>query len=449
MFPGAKMYIVTSPSLVTACDRRAKTVSFAPYVVASAKRILAAGEKSVCLLSEDLLEDKGPVTLRPETMKVMQQFLRPGESLDHMMKTMLKSSVGFLDTHLARGAEVTVPLFSWVRRFVGITSTNVAYGSEQNPMKDPSVSDDFWKVDKEFAFLGLNIVPDIIAPAANRGRKRFFAAFKEYYATGSIKNAAPFIHERYGVNTKHGVSDEDIAHFDLGVCTALLVNTVPAVWWVLYHVFSDPSLLHKVRRGIEDVAFDHLKSPTAQERGLSTTTISIQHVIKDFPLLESLIKEVLRVHSNSMSARYILQDTIVTDEDGTVYLLKKDSLLAMPSGPVHANRVAWGQDAETFDPSRFLGSSQRNSTNRSPASSYRAFGGGNALCPGRHFAMNEMMSILVIMTLRYNITHLRGKWRMPKTRNHVSMSVQTPAEDLQVRITARDRAKFLAWEFIW
>ncbi|KAK7974519.1 hypothetical protein PG989_016367 [Apiospora arundinis] len=444
------MYIVTSPGLVTACDRRAKTVSFAPYVVAFANRILDAGENSLRLLSEDLLEDKGPVTLRPETMKAMHQFLRPGESLDHMMPMVVKSSVGLLDKEITGEANVTVPLFAWVRKLVSVTSTDVFYGSEKNPMRTPGTLDNFWAVDRGFALLGLKIVPDIIAPAANRGRNRFFASFREYYATDGLKSAAQVIHERHGVNTKHGVSDEDIARFDLGVCTALLVNTVPAVWWVLYHAFSDPSLLHKLRQGIEDVALAQSKSLNAEGRGTMKTTISIRHLVRAFPLLESFVKEVLRVHSNSMSARYVLEDTVIPDGDGAAYLLKKGSLLAMPSAPIHASSTAWGPNAEDFDPARFLKAPlQLNGTNRAPASAYRAFGGGNALCPGRHFATNEIICMLVIVILRYEISPLQGGWRTPKIRNHVSTSVQTPSEDWEASIKARDRAECLEWEFTW
>ncbi|KAK9425267.1 putative Cytochrome P450 [Seiridium unicorne] len=406
------MYIVASPDLVAACDRRAKIVSFAPYVVAFAKRILAASQDSIALLSEDLLEDKRSLTLRPETMKVMHRALMPGEGLDEILQTVIEEISSFCDTEIGNGNQTDVPLFQWIRVNYDLIRLERA-------------------VDKDFALLGLRMLPSLIAPVGSSGRERFFDAFRNYYAADSLKTASHFVRVRYDVNKRFSVSTEDIAHFDLGICTALLVNTVPAVWWTLYHVFSEQALLIELRQGIDSVALRQSKSNPDRS---TCTSVSIPDIIAAFPLLESLVKEVLRVHSNSMSARLVLKDTIIEDGRGAAYLLKTGSFLAMPSAPIHASEDCWGPRASTFDPSRFL-SLHRD---KMPRSAYRAFGGGNALCPGRHFAMNEIMSILVIVVMRYDIVPLDGQWRAPRTRDHISTSVMTPAKDFPVRIQPRE-----------
>lgn len=106
-------------------------MSFAPYIVAFAQRILAAGKNSICLLSEDLLEDKGPGTLRLETMKIMHQELVPGKSLDELMQTVLDDVSRSLDTVITNGNQAVVPMFQWIRSFVGKASTTAIYGSER------------------------------------------------------------------------------------------------------------------------------------------------------------------------------------------------------------------------------------------------------------------------------------------------------------------------------
>ncbi|KAK9778546.1 putative Cytochrome P450 [Seiridium cardinale] len=258
------MYIVTSPDLVAVYDRRAKIVSFAPYVVAFAKRILSASQDSTALLSEDLLEDKRSLTLRPETMKVMHRALMPGEGLDEILQTVIEEISSFCDTETGNGNQTDVPMFHWIRE----------------------------AVDKDFALLGLRMLPSLIAPVGSSGRERFFDAFRKF-----------------------GVSTEDIAHFDLGICTALLVNTVPAVWWTLYHVFSEQAVVIELRQGIESVALRQSKSDPDHS---TCTSVSIPDTIAAFPLLESLVKEVLRVHSNSMSARLLLKDTIIEESRSSV-----------------------------------------------------------------------------------------------------------------------------------
>jgi hypothetical protein len=122
-------------------------ISFAPYVVAFAERILAGGQESIRLLLEDLLEDRGASTLRPHTMKIMHQELVPGESLDELEHMELENVLRSFDTMMANGNEVVVPMLRWIRSFVSIANTNAIYGPERNPMKDPEVMEGFWSVE--------------------------------------------------------------------------------------------------------------------------------------------------------------------------------------------------------------------------------------------------------------------------------------------------------------
>lgn len=298
--------------------------------------------------------------------------------------------------------------------------------------------DDFWMVDRDFGLLGINIVPGLLVPRANRARTRFFRAFRQYYASGGPEHASRFIRARYEVNKKYGVPDEEIAQFDLGVCTALLVNTVPAMAWILYHAFSSPAILAQLRAGIEDVVFgkDAIGSS-------STTPVNIPEIIKGFPFLEAFVIEVLRTQSHGPATRRVLQDTLIEDTDGTPYLLKKDSILVMPSHLVHENTAGWGANAGKFDPTRFLGAPSI----KMAASSYRVFGGGNAICPGKQFAMNSMMSVLLIMVLRFDLEPLNGTWEKPVPKEHIATSFLMPTEDIRVKM--KPRKLDTSFEFVW
>ncbi|KAI1087194.1 cytochrome P450 [Rostrohypoxylon terebratum] len=434
--PRAKMYVVTSPSLVAACDRCARSISFAPYVVAFAKRIMTAGETTVDLLSEDLFEDS-PSGLRLETIRAMHEALKR-DDLNDTMRTSLKGVLSFLDSTEVVVEGKGAPLFHWVRRFLSTVSTNSLYG-EQNPMKDLKIQDDFWTTDQDFGLLGLDFLPRVIAPEASHAREMFFNAFRQYYAVGGLEGASRFIKARHEVNKKYGVKDEDIAHFDLGVCTALLVNTVPAMSWTLYYAFSNPTLLAQLRKGIEAVIFS-----SQSIHPDSTVSVNIPRIIKDVPLLESFVKEVLRVQSHGSSARYVLEDTFIDDTDGTKYLLKKNSIVTMPSALVHNSEVGWGPSAKVFKAARFLESSGNIKVH---SSSYRSFGGGRAMCPGRHLATNLLMSTLLVMILRYDVDPVEGCWTEPVAKNHISTSFLMPVKDIWVKIQPRKLSA--EWEFLW
>ncbi|KAI0451595.1 cytochrome P450 [Xylaria acuta] len=437
--PRAKMYVVTLPSLVAACDRQARVISFAPYVVDFARRILVTSQHGIDLLSKDLLEENGPVGLRPETLKAISNSLMPGESLEELTRGILEHVSSFLESPSNIGEGKDVHLFHWTRQFLSLASTDVMYGPK-NPMRNSKVMDAFWATDKDFALLGLMVLPNLIAPVGSRGRKLFFAAFREYYTGSSLNEASNFVKARYTVNRKHGVTLEDIAQFDLGVCTGLLVNSVPAICWTFCHVYSNRTLLGDLRRGIEAVVFRKgrpLKS--------STTTVNIPQVTRDFPLLGSLVKEVLRIQSNNASARFLLQDTRIQDGDGLTYLLKKDAFLVVPSAPIHNNQDIWGPTAHSFDPIRFL----RQEGHKGSGATYRTFGGGNALCPGRHLALHEITGTLIMMVLKYDLDPLEGIWEIPRTRHHFSTSILTPVKDILVRIKPRKDVSHISWKFVW
>ncbi|KAM7189585.1 cytochrome P450 [Rhypophila sp. PSN 637] len=415
-----KLYVVTSPRLVAACDRRAKTVSFVPYVIEFARRIMAWTPAGLDLVAKDVLEENSTPILRTGTMRAIHQLLQPGPSLDKTAATIVSSVLESLlrNEQLDDSNTDGVPLFRWLRNSLSVATTNGIYGSEHNPFQDPEVLDGFWAVEKNFALLGLMIYPDIIAPHGSHGGRRFFSGVQKYYASGAYKNASDLVKTRYRISTKYDLPESDIVGYDIGLCTAFLVNTIPAIGWTLCHVFSKPELLAELRRGIEAVVFPDGEPDPKQA---TNTTVNIAQVTKAFPFLDSFIREVLRVQSNNASARAVLKDTLISDGAGSTYLLKKGAMLVMPSASIHADTDVWGPTSQQFDPTRFLNMDK----GKILASSWRTFGGGNSLCPGRFLAMHEIASILVVMVLKYNIRPCTedGAWRIPATRNHISTSI--------------------------
>lgn len=296
-------------------------------------------------------------------------------------------------------------------------------------------------IDKDFVFLGLNLLPDFAAPKGSRARNVIFKAMSKYYATGGYEAASHLIRARYKVNRKYGISQSDIEHFDLSVCYGLLVNTVPGTSWALYHLYSNASLLRDVRSNVESLV--HLPK-MENEKTKHMIRVNIPEVVEGYPLLSSFVQEVLRVQSTNASGRVILKDTLVDE-----YLLKKGCILLIPSAEVHNSKSAWGPTASVFDPERFLPQKQSKDARKVPASAYRAFGSGASVCPGRHFATNEILAILIMMVLRYDIIPVEGEWRMPKTKSHITTSILTPLKDVKVYIKERVEVKGVDWRFVW
>ena len=246
------------------------------------------------------------------------------------------------------------------------------------------------------------------------------------------------VQARYEVNRKYGVPIEDIEHFDLSVCYGLLVNTVPGASWAIYYLYSQPGLLQEAREAIRS----HVKV-SLDSSGSITRQVNIAEVVAGYPLLSSLVQETLRVQSTNASGRIILKDTMIEDR----YLLKKDSILLIPSAELHKNALAWGPSFKDFDPERFV--PKRINGAKTPASTYRAYGSGASVCPGRFLAANEILIVLVIMVLKYDLRPLQGRWIMPESRPHITTSVLTPVEDIPVTITEWEGYGHGSWKFVW
>lgn len=294
-------------------------------------------------------------------------------------------------------------------------------------------------MDKDFAFLGLNILPSIIAPRGCQGRRTLFEAFHQYYAQNGHASASRLVQARYEVNRKYNIQIEDIEHFDLSLSYALLTNTVPAVSWALYHIYSQPSLLEEARTKMSSYVSVSGSSTEAQIHH-----VNLAEAIAGFPLLASLVQETLHIHSTNASGRVVLKDTMLEDQ----YLLKKDSMLLIPSAMLHNNASVWGASLKEFDPRRFM--QQQISRGKKPASAYRAFGGGAAVCPGRYLAVNEIMIILAMMVLKYDVEPAGGgHWVLPKIQSRLLTSILTPVEDIQIRVTPRKGHDNVRWKFAW
>jgi cytochrome P450 len=294
------------------------------------------------------------------------------------------------------------------------------------------------EIDKAFAFLGVNILPSLIAPKGNRGRQTLFNAFRKYYSDKGYESGSSLVQKRYEINRKYQISASDIEHFELSVCVGLLVNSVPATFWSLYHIYSQASLLAEIREQVSE--YVHI---TAKLSGGLSRQVDISQVIAGCPLLVSLVQETLRMQSTNASGRAVLEDTWIDNQ----YFLKKDSILLIPSAELHNNAAIWGSTFDQFDPQRFVKKKKEGS--KVPASAYRAFGGGASICPGRHFAMNEMVMMVIVMVLKYDISPIDGYWKMPDTRPHITTSILTPKKDICVKIAERMDIEHGDWKFIW
>lgn len=281
----------------------------------------------------------------------------------------------------------------------------------------------------------LGVAPRLLARRAYAGRLKIQQAMIRYFERGDHKNGLGVIKVRYDVARKYGATISDIALFEIGDLLGVLVNAQPTFFWTLLHIFPDAALLQDIRDEI--VASGSLTISTSSN-GSQKHSLDITTLQDSCPLLVSTYREVLRVRTLSSSNRWVMEDTLLNNK----YLLKKDSVLLIPGALIHSDPV-WGTNAKEFNPRRFL-----KDTNTKPGA-YRAWGGGQTLCPGRFFATTEIVSAVAMMVMRFDMQPVGGKgWKMPETdTTRVASSICPPKQDVKVNITEREVYRGDEWGF--
>lgn len=241
----------------------------------------------------------------------------------------------------------------------------------------------------------------------------------------------------------------DIARYEIGASIAVLVNTAPAAFWTLLLLHTEPEVLAEIRSEI-----DNCTRTSTNDKGLTTKTLDISTLKQSCPLLLSAYQEILRLYSMGTSVRQVMTDTYLSN-----FLLKKGAMIQMPSRVIHRSESLWGDDATKFNARRFLASEK---SKRPKDVCFRAFGGGKTLCPGRHFATNEVLAAVACFIARFDLspstsssssstTQRDGsgnpKWHLPTAdKSNVAAVVLQPDYDVDVEVKTREGMEGVKWE---
>ena len=135
-----KVYVVTSPGLVSAVNRNSKKLAFNPFIAQLGKRMTGHDEATSQIVQHNLNGENGPGYVIDVHDGIVAS-LAPGANLEQMTQAMLRRASPYFDA-LARSGHVN--LFKWTRDMVTVCSTRAVYGIENPFDKDKSLIDSFW-----------------------------------------------------------------------------------------------------------------------------------------------------------------------------------------------------------------------------------------------------------------------------------------------------------------
>ncbi|KAI1347985.1 cytochrome P450 [Xylaria sp. FL0043] len=430
--PGQKMYVVTSPDLVQLVQKQHKTLAFPPIEAKFASTVCGTSQEAQSILAKNVNGDDGDFGLSMESYEAMRSALKPGPDLDDMNRSMIREVVKLFDQlQPDMGESKTLHMYAWLRDAITTATTRSVYGP-MNPYDDPEIVDAFWEFESGLMSILIGILPSLTARKPVAARNKVAKAFEKYYKEGGVKHASALAKKRYQAEVDNNVPLEDIARYEVGGSIAVLVNTAPAAFWALLLLHSHPDLLNDIRKEVDAC------TKTTTENGTMVKSLDITTLKESCPLLLSSYQEVLRYRSMGTSVREVMEDTYLDH-----WLLKKGAMLQMPSRVIHQDDSLWGGDVDKYNPRRFLPERKKD---RPRDVCFRAFGGGKTLCPGRHFATNEILAVVATFVARFDMKPAEGEWKIPTTMNtNVAAVVMQPDHDVDVEIKTRQGFEDIKW----
>ncbi|RIB00805.1 cytochrome P450 [Gigaspora rosea] len=174
----------------------------------------------------------------------------------------------------------------------------------------------------------------------------------------------------------------------IGILIAGHETTSVALSWTLYYLAKCPEVQDRLRKEILDVFTDNNYFPTFEE-------------IDSLEYLECVLKETLR---KAPPLPDVMRSTS-KDEIMNGYIIPKGTPLLISFYAIHHDPLIWGNDAENFNPSRWLDPEIKSNIS---TSAFLPFSAGRRGCPGSKMALIELKMIVPIIIRNFNFRMVEG-----------------------------------------
>lgn len=152
------------------------------------------------------------------------------------------------------------------------------------------------------------------------------------------------------------------------------------------------------------------------------------YLLERCPALNSLSQEVLRLTVATSLARVVMSPCIIGGK-----ALVPEHKIMLPISALHYNASTWGASPSVLKPDRF-----RPNPKLAKSTSYRPWGGGPTMCPGRFFARRSVNAVVAILLARYEIEIVSdGFPQMDTARPSPGIAPVMRGQDVKVKCTPR------------
>lgn len=158
-------------------------------------------------------------------------------------------------------------------------------------------------------------------------------------------------------------------------------TTIVLMNWAVYYLIKNPEVEANLVQEIVSTLGE--RSPTVDD-------------LRQMPHLMGVVSETLRLRSPAyLSGRAVLADTELGG-----YAIPKGAAVMFSQYITHRHPQIW-KNPEAFVPERFASDSPEAPMNRRSEVTFFPFGGGETICVGSNFAINETALMLAVLLRRF------------------------------------------------
>lgn len=229
------------------------------------------------------------------------------------------------------------------------------------------------------------------------------------------------------------LDDAEKAKTQLAVLWASQANTIPATFWSLFQMMRSPEAM---KAATEEV--NKTLESAGQKVSLEGQPICLNQMqLNDMPVLDSIIKESLRLSSASLNIRTAKEDFTLHLQDGS-YNIRKDDIIALYPQLMHLDPEIY-PDPLTFKYDRYLDENGKTKTTFYSNGLklkyyYMPFGSGATICPGRLFAVQEIKQFLILMLSYFELEFAESNVKCPPLdQSRAGLGVLPPLNDVEFK----------------
>ncbi|MCJ1246839.1 hypothetical protein MMC30_004048 [Trapelia coarctata] len=361
-----------------------------------------------------------------------KQQLQPGEMLDVLQGRMMQVYTESLEWKRLSGTYVDkssqymrqISLLQLCRDVVVKAGAIVLYGERLLELEHDLLR--IYTEFDEYSWMIFYKYPPRFAKKMSIPREKIVRAFTAYYQLPKDQRPgqAWYLRAMEDEQRALGISDRDIAvtsvtSFNFNVTSA---NPFKLCFWMLAYILFDSSLYIALRAEISSA--------------FKAGTLDINALINNCPRLQAVFDEVLRLTTFSTSIRTVISPTII---NGTH--LRTGTKVLVPYRQLHIDPSVFGANVFEFQADRFL-----KDKSLGKSASYRPFGGGSTLCPGRFIARSQVTAFVAVVMERFDVELAPGQYgkeagqrfpRMDEGKPSLGVMGPVPGDDFVVSVKSR------------